>query len=169
MINSKSLTKLLDENKINYKLYLHPPLFTVDDSKQLRGKIDGAYTKNLFLKNKKDNFFLLSCLENTKIDLKSLSKKIKLGNLSFANEKFLYKFLKVEPGSVTPFGLLNDSKNEIKFYLDLKLNDFNSFNFHPLINTATINIKKNDFYNFFKINNININLINLITYDTKKI
>ena len=63
---------------------------------------------------------------------------IKLGNLSFADGKYLYELLNVEPGSVTPFGLLNDNEKKIKFFLDLKLNKFDSFNFHPLVNTATI-------------------------------
>ena len=165
MINDKSLIKLLDEKNINYILLTHPPLFTVNDSKRLRGNIAGAHTKNLFLKNKKNNFYLFSCLENTEIDLKSLKQYMKLGNLSFAGEKYLYDLLRVKPGAVTPFGLLNDNEKKIKFFLDLKLNKFDSFNFHPLVNTATINIKKNDFYIFFKINNIAINLINFDTYE----
>ena len=167
MINDKSLLRLLDENNIQYVLYAHPPLFTVDDSKKLRGNINGAHTKNLFIKNKKNNFYLFSCLESTKIDLKLLKKSLDLGSLSFASEKYLHELLGVRPGAVTPFGLLNDNKKKIKFFFDLKLNSFDSLNFHPLVNTATINIKKNDFYNFFKINNIIINLVDFDTYDTK--
>ncbi len=165
MINFKSLIRLLDEKNINYTLHFHPSLFTVDDSKKLRGNINGAHTKNLFLKNKKNNFYLFSCLESTKIDLKLLQKRMNLGNISFAKEKSLLELLCVKPGAVTPFGLLNDSENKIKFFIDLKLDDFNSFNFHPLVNTTTINIKREDFYNFFKINNIEINFINFETYN----
>ena len=160
MIDDKSLIELLNKKNIDYVLYTHPPLFTVNDSKKLRGNIVGAHTKNLFLKNKKNNFYLFSCLESTTIDLKFLKQRLNLGNISFAGEKDLYELLNVSPGAVTPFGLLNDNEKKIKFFLDLKLNNFDSFNFHPLINTATINIKRNAFYNFFKINNISINLIN---------
>ena len=156
MIDVKLLFSLLVKKNINYTLYNHPPLFTVDDSKRLRGKINGAHTKNLFLKNKKNNFYLFSCLESTKIDLKTLKEKLNLGNISFAGEKYLHELLNVKPGAVTPFGLLNDSARKIKFFLDLKLNDFDSFNFHPLVNTATINIKRNDFYNFLKTNTIKL-------------
>ena len=73
MIDYKSLIKLLDEKNISYLLYNHLPLFTVDDSKKLRGNINGAHTKNLFLKTKKRQFYLFSCLESTKIDLKLLT------------------------------------------------------------------------------------------------
>ena len=166
MINDKSLIKLLKQKEINYTFYTHQPLFTVNDSKKLRGNINGAHTKNLFLKNKKNNFYLFSCLESTKINLKILKEKLNLGNISFAGEKYLHELLNVKPGAVTPFGLLNDSTRKIKFFLDLKLNDFDSFNFHPLVNTATINIKRNDFYNFLKINGININLFSFETYNT---
>lgn len=165
MISQKSLLKLLKTNNMVYKLYTHPPLFTVEDSKKMRGKIEGAHTKNLFLKNKNNNFFLITCIENTLVDLKLLKKNLKLGNISFAGEKHLNELLNVAPGAVTPFGLLNDTSRKIKFYIDIKLNYFNSFNFHPLVNTATLNISKKDFYNFFISNNININFLNLDTFE----
>ena len=72
--------------------------------------------------------------------------------------------LNVKPGAVTPFGLLNDTEKKINFYLDLKLDRFNNFNFHPLVNTATINIKRGEFYKLLKINNIIVNLFNFETY-----
>ena len=77
--------------------------------------------------------------------------------------------MNVNPGSVTPFGLLNDFDFQIKFFFDIKLNEYNSFNFHPLVNTSTINIDKNDFYSFFLNNNINITLLNLNTFETKNV
>ena len=166
MIDYKSLIKLLDEKNINYSLYNHLPLFTVDDSKKLRGDINGAHTKNLFLQTKKKKFYLFSCLESIKIDLKLLRKRMNLNNLSFAGKKHLHELLNVEPGAVTPFGLLNDIEKKINFYLDLKLDDFNSFNFHPLVNTATINIKRGDFYKLLKMNNIVVHLFNFETYNT---
>ena len=169
MINDKLLIKLLNEKNIDYKLHIHPPLFTVEDSKVLRGNINGAHTKNLFLKNKKNNFFLFSCLASTKINLKNLKKYLNLGNISFAGEQYLSLLLNVKPGAVTPFGLINDKNKTIKFFLDSKLDECEIFNFHPLINTATINIRRNDFYNFFKISNITINIINFETYETFRI
>ena len=166
MVDHKSLLKLLNETNIDYSLYNHPPLFTVNDSTKFRGDIGGAHTKNLFLKDKKKKFYLFSCLESTKIDLKFLRKRMNLNNLSFAGEKYLYELLNVKPGAVSPFGLLNDTEKKINFYLDLKLDSLNSFNFHPLDNTATINIKRGDFYKLLKINNIIVNLFNFETYAT---
>jgi len=169
MIDNKSLIKLLNTNNFKYKLYTHAPLVTVEDSKKMRGKIKGGHTKNLFLKNKKNNFYLITCLENSLVDLKLLRKNLNLGNISFAGEKYLSELLNVKPGAVTPFGLLNDINHRVKFFFDIQLNDFNSFNFHPLINTATVNIKKEVFYNFFKTNYISITLLNLETYETKNV
>ena len=97
MIDKKSLIKLLDKNNCHYKLYNHPPLVTVKDSINMRGKINGGHTKNLFLKNKKNNFFLITCLENTMVDLKLLQKNLNLGNLSFAGAKYLKELLNVNP------------------------------------------------------------------------
>ena len=167
MIDKKSLIKLLDKNNCQYKLYNHPPLVTVKDSVNMRGKINGGHTKNLFLKNKKNNFFLITCLENTMVDLKLLQKNLNLGNLSFAGEKYLKELLNVNPGAVTPFGLLNDINHQIKFFFDINLNNFEIFNFHPLVNTNTVSIKKEDFFNFFNIYNICIYLLNLKTFEIK--
>ena len=169
MVDKKYLIKLLNKNNIEYKLYAHPPLFTVEDSKNMRGEIEGAHTKNLFLENKKNDFFLITCIENTSVNLKLLRKNLNLGSISFASEKYLNAILNVAPGAVTPFGLLNDTHRKIKFYIDIKLNDFDSFNFHPFVNTATLNIKKKDFYNFFIDNDININLLNLDTFKIKNV
>tara|TARA_B100001964_G_C13926961_1_gene462733 strand:+ start:134 stop:646 length:513 start_codon:yes stop_codon:yes gene_type:complete len=167
MIDKESLIKLLDKNNCQYKLYSHPPLVTVEDSVNMRGKINGGHTKNLFLKNKKNNFILITCLENTVVDLKLLQKNLNLGNLSFADEKYLKELLNVNPGAVTPFGLLNDVNHKIKFFFDINLNNFETFNFHPLVNTNTVSIKKEDFFNIFNINNICIYLLNLKTCEIK--
>ena len=167
MINKTKLLQLLDRYKVEYKIFNHPPLHSVKDSIKMRGIIKGAHTKNLFLKNKKNNFFLITCLENTMVDLKLLQKNLNLGNLSFAGEKYLKELLSVNPGAVTPFGLLNDINHQIKFFFDINLNNFETFNFHPLVNTNTISIKKEDFFNFFKINHICIYLLNLKTCEIK--
>ena len=117
MYNSLELIDLLKKEKYEIKVHQHDPLFTVEDSKKLRGKIDGAHSKNLFLKNKKNEFFLLSCQEEEKIDLKKISKTLGLGNVSFAKQDYLEQYLKIKPGSVSPFALLNDESGFVNFYL----------------------------------------------------
>jgi Ala-tRNA(Pro) deacylase len=158
MYNSLELIELLKKEKYEIKVHQHDALFTVEDSKKLRGEIDGAHSKNLFLKNKKDEFFLLSCEEADKIDLKKISKSLKLGNISFAKQSYLEKYLKIKPGSVSPFALLNDDGSFVNFYLEKTLYESKFVNFHPLINTFTITIETNKFIEFMIENNKKIHI-----------
>ena len=164
MLTEKNISKLLKTQGFKFKTYNHEALFTVSDSSEKRGEINGAHSKNLFLKNKKNNFFLISCLENRQINLKKLAKSLSLGNVSFAKEDPLFKWLGVQPGSVTPFGLLNDVNNKVKFYLDKDFLIHKTINFHPLVNTSTINLLTNDFINFLIENNKKVNIFNFDNY-----
>ena len=158
MYNSLEFIKLLKKEKYKIKVHKHDALFTVEDSKKLRGKIDGAHSKNLFLKNKKNEFFLLSCEEADKIDLKKISKSLKLGNISFAKQEYLEQYLKIKPGSVSPFALLNDDGGLVNFYLEQNLYESKFINFHPLINTFTITIETTSFIDFMIENNKKIHI-----------
>ena len=163
MYNSLELIELLKKEKYEIKVYHHDALFTVEDSKKLRGEIDGAHSKNLFLKNKKNEFFLISCEEADKIDLKKISKSLNMGNVSFAKEEYLDKYLKIKPGSVSPFALLNDKEGDVSFYLEKTLYESKFINFHPLINTLTITIKTYEFIEFMIENNIKIHIFSSAT------
>ena len=169
MLTKTDLFELLSAKNKDFQIYDHEALFTVEDSENLRGEIKGAHTKNLFLKNKKNNFFLFSCDENAKVDLKLLSKSINAKNLSFANAEYLKQYLGIKPGSVSPFALLNDKNNIVKFYLDDKLYNSEIINFHPLINTTTISIKTSEFINFLLENNKNIHIFSLESYNIIKV
>jgi len=158
MYNSLELIELLKKENKDIEVHQHEALFTVEDSRELRGSMNGAHSKNLFLKNKKNEFFLLSCEETDKIDLKKISKSLKLGNVSFAKQEYLKKYLKIKPGSVSPFALLNDSDNFVNFYLEQNLYESEFVNFHPLINTFTITIKTNKFIKFMIENRIKIHI-----------
>ena len=169
MLTETDLLELLNKKGLEYEIHKHKPLFTVEDSENSRGNIVGSHTKNLFLKNKKSEFYLFSCDENAQIDLKRFSKSIDAKNLSFANESYLKNYLGVKPGSVSPFALLNDESNNVNFYLDKILFDSNIINFHPLTNTSTITIKTKDFINFILENKKKINIFSLIDYNLVKI
>ena len=158
MYNSFELINLLKKEDYNIDVHQHKPLFTVQDSKKLRGKIIGAHSKNLFLKNKKNEFFLLTCEESDKIDLKKISKSLELGNISFAKEEYLDQYLKIKPGSVSPFALLNDKSEKVVFYLEQNLYESKFVNFHPLINTLTITIETKQFIEFMIENNKKIHI-----------
>ena len=163
---SKKLVDLLIKENIKFSITSHPAFFTVKESKSFKKNIKGAHTKNLFLKNKKNNFFLLSCKDDTKIDLKKIKKNSLFGNISFANESYLKDYLNLTPGSVTPFGLLFDSNNIVKFYLDNKLLKYEVVNFHPLINTSTISLNTSDFIHFMRLQK---KVVNYFNFDTCQI
>jgi Ala-tRNA(Pro) deacylase len=128
----------------------HPPLFTVEQSKALRGDIPGAHTKNLFLKCKKDRLWLVVAVESTPVDLKTLHKHIDSGRLSFGSADLLREVLGVEPGSVTPFAVINDAARLVTVVLDEALFTHDRLNFHPLVNTATTGISGSDFLRFLE-------------------
>ena len=162
MLGSKEFIKLFSDKSYDYDLHEHQALFTVDDSNKFRGQIKGSHSKNLFLKNKKNKFFLISCEEFTNINLKQFSKYLSLGNLSFAKEEHLIDLLGVKPGSVSPFALLNNIKNNIEFYLEEKLYNSEFVNFHPLTNTTTITMKSSTFIEFMIENNKKIHIFSSI-------
>jgi len=133
---------------IETKTHEHPPLHTVEESRALRGEIPGAHTKNLFLKDKKGVLWLITALEDTPIDLKTLHRRLGSGRLSFGKPELMRETLGVEPGSVTPFALIHESTRDVSFVLDEALLAYETLNFHPLVNTATTSIARDDFLKF---------------------
>ncbi len=168
MLNSTEFIEIIRKSKYSFKIHEHADLHTVEDSKKLRGEIEGAHTKNLFLKNKKNNFFLISCEENSKINLREISKSLNLGNVSFAKTEHLYSYLGIRPGSVSPFALLNDNKHFVSFFLEDKLHESEILNFHPLVNSITISIPANDFISFMIENNKKIHIFSSTNYEIIK-
>jgi len=162
--NKTKLLNALNESKIPYTVKKHVPFYTVKDSELNRSGLQGIHTKNIFLKNKKNQFFLFSCYENQIIDIKRLSKSLNIGNLSFAKEDKLRDILGVLPGSVSPFGLLNDSESLVSFYIDNKIFENKYVNFHPLENTSTVNLKSADLLSFLLEKNKIVHTFNFNTY-----
>lgn len=129
----------------------HPPLHTVGESQGLRGEIAGLHSKNLFLKDKKGALFLVVAEEDAAIDLKRLHERIgAAGRLSFGSAELMQELLGVQPGSVTPFGVLNDREARIRVVLDEALAAPGPVNFHPLVNTATTTIAATDLLAFLR-------------------
>jgi Ala-tRNA(Pro) deacylase len=135
------LFRFLDRLDIANVTVSHPALFTVEQSQALRGKVPGAHSKNLFLRDKKGGLFLLSALEDAAIELKSLHRRVGAsGRFSFGPAELLAETLGVEPGAVTPFGALNDRERRVSILLDAGLMRHETVNFHPLRNTMTTSI-----------------------------
>ncbi len=146
------LMRRLDELGIKTVTTEHPPLFTVEQSQALRGEIAGGHSKNLFLKDKKDRIYLVVAEEDTPIDMKGLHRQIGSARLSFGKPELLDEVLGVIPGAVTPFALINDTGHRVGLVLDASLMRHDMLNFHPLDNSATTTIAREDLLTFLKAN-----------------
>ena len=145
------LFQLLDKLQIAVTTVDHPPLFTVQESQALRGTIPGAHTKNLFMKDKKGRYFLLTVAEDAEVDLKSVHKVIGAsGRVSFGSSERLMELLGVSPGSVTVFGLINDADGAVTMVIDAALMENATINAHPLSNDATTSIARDDLVRFVR-------------------
>jgi Ala-tRNA(Pro) deacylase len=146
-----TLFAYLDSLGIAHQTMTHPPVFTVEQAKALRGKIEGAHTKNLFLRDKKNELYLVVALESSRIDLKSLHRLLGAsGRFSFGAADLLREVWGVEPGSVTPFGAVSDTDGRVTVVLDAAMMEHEILNFHPLLNTMTTSIARADLVKFLE-------------------
>jgi Ala-tRNA(Pro) deacylase len=141
----------LDALGIAHPTVKHPPLFTVEQSRALRGQIPGGHTKNLFLRDKKYELYLVVAEEDAAIDLKGLHRLLGAGGrFSFGSADLLREVLGVDPGAVTPFGAINDTACRVTVVLDAAMMAHDTVNFHPLVNTMTTSIKREDLMKFLR-------------------
>jgi Ala-tRNA(Pro) deacylase len=136
---------------IAHRTHEHPAVFRVEEGHEIKAALPGGHTKNLFLKDAKGQLWLVSALGDTRIDLKRLRGLIGAAKLSFGNEQVLWEALGVRPGSVTIFALINDPDHRVKLVLDKALLDYELVNFHPLANTATTAVSRQDLLRFLEI------------------
>lgn len=156
----KRVYDALDKMKIKYEAVEHEPVYTMEDMDRLGLTKKGTLCKNLFLRDSKGKrHFLVTADENTKIDLKNLSRQLGAGNLSFASEERLEKYLGLKQGSVTPFGLMNDTDHAVEFFIDKSLSRCKSLGIHPLENTATVFLSYKDLDKFLW--NLDIDVISI--------
>jgi Ala-tRNA(Pro) deacylase len=141
----------LDSLGIPHKTVKHPPVFTVEQAKKLRGELSGGHTKNLFLRDKKHALYLVVALESAEIDLKSLHRRLGAnGRFSFGSSDLLREVWGVEPGSVTPFGAINDTAGRVTVVLDAPMMEHETLNYHPLDNAMTTSIGRDDLVKFLE-------------------
>ncbi len=145
------LLTALERLGIQHTTVNHPPLFTVEQSQGMRGKIPGGHTKNLFLRDKKGALFLVTTLEDAVIELKSLHRRLGAsGRFSFGSADLLYETLGVVPGAVTPLAAINDTAGRVTVVLDAGLMEHPIINCHPLANTMTTSMARNDLVRFLE-------------------
>jgi Ala-tRNA(Pro) deacylase len=138
----------LDALGIAHKTYRHPPVFTVEEAKALRGELPGGHCKSLFFKDRRDGLWLVVMLEHRRTDLRKLSDRLGAPRFSFGSAELLQEVLGVTPGSVTPFAVINDAGRRVTVVLDAEMLDCDPLNYHPLTNEATTAIAPGDLLRF---------------------
>ena len=146
----QDLFALFDKWEIKTSTVEHIPVFTVDEAKKVHDQIPGGHCKNLFCKDEKGVLWLIVALEDAHIDLKAAKDRIGSKRLTFGKPELLIEILGVEPGSVTPFGLINDRQVKTNVILDEAMMKLDQLNFHPLKNDATTTISSADLITFIK-------------------
>ncbi len=144
------LIAYLDEIGVEHTTHEHPAVFRVGEGEAIKAQIPGAHTKNLFLKDAKDQLWLISAEDRSVIDLKRLPAVIGSARLSFGAEALMREALGVTPGSVTALALINDAGRRVRFVLDRALAEAQLVNFHPLTNTATTGLEQAGFRRFLR-------------------
>jgi len=144
------LEQHLTDLSIIFDVHEHPAVYTVEEAQQHCSHIEGCHCKNLFLKTKKKQLWLVVLEDSTTIDLKELARLVGVKAWSFASPDRLMEHLGVIPGSVTPFALINDSENKVNLAIESKVLESQSGNFHPLTNTATLTISNTGLREFLQ-------------------
>ena len=151
MRGDPKLYQLLNELDISYDYYAHPEASTVEEAAKYWKDLDAMHCKNLFFRNHKGNQHYLVILDYRQtLNIRDLEQRLKQGKLTFASPKRLMKYLGLTPGSVTPFGLINDSARHVHLFLDERLKHADHISFHPCINTASLVIAYSDFLRFLE-------------------
>ena len=154
--------EFLDSIYVSYERFDHPAVYTVSESKKLSPKMDGASTKNLFLRDKKGiRHFLVIVPQDKQVDLKELSSILEASRLSFASPDRLKKYLGIEPGSVSILALLNDPEKTVEVFVDNELWNAEIILCHPLVNTSTLAITRDVIKQFLKKTGHNLMLVEI--------
>ena len=143
MRGQPELYDLLKKLDISFDYRVHPPIATIEEATKHWKGINGGRCKNIFLRNHKGNRHYLVILEHLRVlNMRDLELRLRQGKLSFASPERLKKYLGVEPGSVTPLGLINDIEHHVHIFLDDTLLNFERLSFHPNVNTASVTIAR---------------------------
>ncbi len=146
----EDVKQFLDNKKIDYILHKHPPVMTCEEAEKHCTEIPGLSCKNLFMKDKKSNYFLVILPASQRLDLKLLTFITRSKKIVFANDEELLFILGLKRGAVSPLGLINDKGNKTKLFIDEGVWDAEVVSFHPNINTETVELKKEMFHTMVK-------------------
>ena len=141
----------LQQQKIEYSFYRHPEAPTIESARQYWHNDGSKHCKNLFFRNHKGNRHYLVVFDSEQsLAIHDLEQRLKQGKLSFASEQRMERYLGLKPGSVSPFGLINDTENHVHLFLDKNLLNYPSLSFHPNDNRATVVISQEMFAKYLE-------------------
>ena len=146
----EDLFAFLDQLGVEHSTITHPPIFTVEEGRDWHDKIPGLHCKNLFLKDKKDKLWLAVMPGDKRADLNKVDKRVGAARLSFGKPELLLEVMGLTPGSVTPFGLINDATRRVTVIVDGDLPKSEWVNFHPLHNAASTTLRSADLLRFIR-------------------
>ncbi len=157
-----NVEQFLQSHHIEYVLHEHPAVFTCEEAEKHCANIPGLAGKNLFLRSEKGaRYFLIVLPAAKRADLKKVAEIMGERRISFANADALREKLDLEPGSVSPFGLINDAGREVEVYIDKDVHDADVVNFHPNRNTASLELTRDMFHKYLQILNHDVHIIEL--------
>lgn len=162
MQGQKELYELFKTLSIEFEYHEHPPVNTIEDALTHWKEYNSGRCKNIFFRNHKGNRHYLVILEYlAQLNIRDLEQRLRQGKLSFASDQRLMKYLGLLPGSVSPFGLINDTERHVHLFIDKNLLQFDRLAFHPNKNTATLVISKDDFLKFLNHTGNTFEFLNL--------
>lgn len=160
------ILEALEKMNIAYQRYEHPPVMTVKEAEKYSDLHPGAHCKNLFLRDKPGKHLYLVVLRvETDINLLQLARYFHSGRLSFASNERLYRYLGVQPGAVSPYGLIYDQGHEVTVLIDNSIMEADTAGFHPNVNTATLVIAVEDLLRFLSLNGSTYKVIDFSSED----
>jgi Ala-tRNA(Pro) deacylase len=149
MRGQPELYEILNKLQIEYEYHEHPPVPTIEAALKEWRHLDSGRCKNIFFRNHKGNRHYLVILDHRQqLNIRELEQRLQQGKLTFASDKRLKKWLGVEPGSVSPFGLINDTEKHVHLFIEKSLLNFERLAFHPNVNTASLVISTADLIRF---------------------
>ena len=165
-ISSDALLSQLTAWDLHFSYHEHVPLRTVDQSKQvragfLRAEEGGGHIKNLFLRDKKKQNYLVVLQEDAALDLKQLADLLGARRLSFGSADRLLECLGVRTGAVTPLSMINGYGHGVTLYLDKSIMQCQMIYMHPLVNDRTIGMTPDAVKRFLKNVGCDANILDI--------
>lgn len=147
----KQVLEVLGDLDIDYEMIEHPPVPTIEEAMKYWDQVDATHCKNLFFRNHKGNrHYLVILRADRQLNIKDLEQRLRQGKISFASPKRMEKYLDLQGGSVSLFGIMNDRDNHVHLFLDAALEGAKHISFHPNDNTASLIISNPSFHKFLQ-------------------